>query len=429
MEHKYLTRNFDNPDALTIEGYERSGGYKAARKALGMKPSEIIACVRDSNLRGRGGAGFPTGVKWGFLPNDGRPRYLVVNADEGEPGTFKDRQLMERDPHQLIEGIIISSYAIGSHHAFIYIRGELAKAAKILQKAIKEAEEKGYLGDRCFGSDFSLKITVHRGAGAYICGEETALLQSIEGKRGEPRLKPPFPASVGAFKLPTIINNVETISAIPHVISMGGKAYAELGVEKEGGTRIFCLSGHIQKPSLYELPVGFNLKSLIYEIGGGIRGGKKLKSVFPGGSSTPVLRAEEIDIPCSIEGVLKAGSMIGSGAIVVMDETTCMVRVAWRLARFYRHESCGQCTPCREGTWWLQQTLQRIEYGSGTKEDLKIVERICQGMSGTTICPFGDAASMGVGSYIKKFREEFEEHVTKGKCPYGNKFLANWEVN
>ncbi len=429
METRYLTRNFDNPAAVTIEGYEASGGYEMARKALRMKPSDIVAAVRDSNLRGRGGAGFPAGVKWGFLPDDGRPRYLVVNADEGEPGTFKDRQLMERDPHQLIEGIVISAYAIGAHQAFIYVRGELVRAASILEKAIDEARQRGYLGESCFGSGYAIAVRVHRGAGAYICGEETALLQSLEGKRGEPRLKPPFPALVGAFRSPTIINNVETISAIPHVLRLGPAAYAALGVPGEGGTRIFGISGHVARPGLYELSVGFSLKEMIYSIAGGIRGGKKLKAVIPGGSSTPVLRADEIDIPCSIEGVLAAGSMIGSGAVIVMDETTCLVRVAWRLARFYRHESCGQCTPCREGTWWLEQSLARIEYGRAVPEDIAIATRACEGLLGTTICPLGDAASMGVGSYLKKFREEFELHVAEGRCPYGNSFVSLKEAS
>jgi len=426
--NKYLTRNFDNPDAKTVDGYEKAGGYQTARKALLMKPEDIIGAVKESNLRGRGGAGFPAGVKWGFLPKNDRPRYLVVNADEGEPGTFKDRQLMERDPHQLLEGIIITTYAIGAHVAFIYIRGELVYAAKLLEQAIEEARGKGYLGPSCFGKGHTLDVMVHRGAGAYICGEETALLNSLEGKRGEPRLKPPFPALVGAFNDPTIINNVETISAVPHIVAMGGKAYADLGVPKEGGTRIFCVSGHVKKPGLYELPVGYNLKKIIFDEAGGIRGDKALKAVFPGGSSTPVLRADEIDHGCCIDEIQSIGSMIGSAAIVVMDETTCMVRVAWRLARFYRHESCGQCTPCREGTWWLEQTLKKIEAGEGTMDDIAVAERACQGMTGTTICPFGDAASMGVGSYIKKFREEFESHVKEGRCPSNNTFKANWEI-
>lgn len=426
---KYLTRNFDNPDAATVDGYEKAGGYKTARRALAMKKEDIVAAVKEANLRGRGGAGFPAGVKWGFLPADDRPRYLVVNADEGEPGTFKDRRLMERDPHQLLEGIIITAYCINAHKAFIYIRGELVQAARILEKAIDEAGAKGYIGERCFGTGHSLDVVVHRGAGAYICGEETALLNSLEGKRGEPRLKPPFPALVGAFSEPTIINNVETISAVPHIIEMGGKAYAQLGVEREGGTRIFCVSGHVNRPGLYELPVGSNLKKIIYEAAGGIRGGKNLKAVFPGGSSTPVLKHDEIDCSCCIEGIQSAGSMIGSAAIVVMDETTCMVRVAWRLARFYRHESCGQCTPCREGTWWIEQALTRIEYGTGTPEDIAIVERACEGMAGSTICPFGEAASMGVESYLVKFREEFERHVKEGRCPFNNKFTSNWELH
>ena len=426
---KYLTRNFDNPDAGSIDGYEKSGGYRAARKALGMKKDDIIAAVRASNLRGRGGAGFPAGVKWGFLPANGRPRYLGVNADESEPGTFKDRQLMERDPHQLLEGIIISTFAIGANKAFIYVRGELVQAMKTLEHAIAEAKAKGYVGKKCFGTDHALDVVVHRGAGAYICGEETAMLNSLEGKRGEPRLRPPFPALQGAFNDPTIINNVETISAIPHILGMGGEPYAKLGVDTEGGTRIFCVSGHVEKPGLYERPIGYSLKKLIFEDAGGVRAGRKLKAVIPGGSSSPVLTAGDVDTYCSIKDVQKVGSMMGSAAIVVMDESTCMVRVAWRFARFYHAESCGQCTPCREGTWWLKQALTRIEYGTGTPEDIAIVKRACEGMMGTTICPFGDAASMGVGSYLEKFADEFERHVKEERCPFENKFIANWELN
>jgi len=423
----YLTRNFDNPAARTIEGYEKAGGYQAARKALSLPPDAVIREVKDANLRGRGGAGFPAGIKWAFLPKDDRPRWLVVNADEGEPGTFKDRRLLENDPHQLLEGIVITSYAIRAGTAVIYVRGELEAAARCLESAIGEAKAKGYIGPTCFGGAHALDVIVHRGAGAYICGEETALLESLEGKRGEPRLRPPFPAMVGAFGNPTIINNVETTCAVPSIIAMGGKAYAELGVPMEGGTRIFCVSGHVLRPGLYELPVGTNLKSIIFDVAGGIRGGRALKAVFPGGSSTPVLRPEEIDVSCCIDGLHAAGSMIGSAAIVVMDDTTCMVRVAWRLARFYRNESCGQCTPCREGTWWLEQALTRIEYGTGTTEDIAIAVRACEGMLGTTICAFSDAAAMGVGSYLQKFREEFERHVSEGRCPFHSRFTSNWE--
>ena len=358
-----LTRNWSVPDAYRLPVYEQRGGYKAARKALGMTPADVIAEVKKANLRGRGGAGFPAGVKWGFINAAAPTKYLVVNADEGEPGTFKDRALMERDPHQLLEGCIIASYAIGAHHCYIYIRGELVKAAKNLTAAIAEARARGYLGKNCLGRPFELEITVHRGAGAYICGEETALLESLEGKRGEPRLKPPFPAVVGAFGQPTIVNNVETISAVTHVLEMGGDAFAALGVPGDGGQRIFCLSGHVKKPGLYELAVGTPLRALIYEHGGGIREDRALKAVIPGGSSTPVLLPEHIDAPLSVEGLKAVGSMVGSAAVIVMDETTCVVRAMWRLAKFYHHESCGQCTPCREGTGWLERILWRIEAG------------------------------------------------------------------
>ncbi len=424
----YLTRHFGKPEAKTLAGYEKLGGFRTARKALTMKPEEIVAQVKAANLRGRGGAGFPAGVKWGFLPDNGRPRYLVVNADEGEPGTFKDRRLMEQDPFQLLEGILITCHAIRAKTAYIYVRGELITAARTLDAAIEEMRAKRYLGQRCMGTPVELDIFVHRGAGAYICGEETALLNSLEGKRGEPRLKPPFPAVAGAFADPTIVNNVETISAVPHIIEKGGAWFAGLGVEGDGGVRIFGVSGHVRKPGLYERPVGYNLRQLILEDCGGIRGGNQLKGVIPGGSSTPVLLPSEIDVPLSIAGLQAAGTMIGSAAIIVFDETTCVVRAMWRLARFYHHESCGQCTPCRDGCGWIEDILTRIENGRGTRADLETLEKTARGMSGTTICPLADACSMPTLAFLRKFRSEFEEHIEKQACPHGNRFVAPWEV-
>jgi len=419
---RLVTRNFDVPDGFRLPTYVQKGGYKAARKALAMKPADVIAEVKKANLRGRGGAGFPAGVKWGFINQAAPVKYLVVNADEGEPGTFKDRVLMERDPHQLIEGCIIAAHAIGAKHCYIYIRGELAKAAKVLTTAISEARAHGYVGKNCFGTPAELEITVHRGAGAYICGEETSLLESLEGKRGEPRLKPPFPAQVGAFGQPTIVNNVETIAAVPHILDRGGEWFAGLGVPGDGGTRIFCVSGHVQKPGLYELPVGTTLRSLIFDHCGGLREGRTLKAVIPGGSSTPVLLPEHLDAPLSVDGLKAVGSMIGSAAVIVMDDTTCMVRAIWRLQRFYHHESCGQCTPCRDGTGWLDRVLGRIENGLGKESDLDLLKSIADNMMGNTICPLGDASAMPMLAFLQRFRTEFEQHVLQGKCPFGARF-------
>jgi NADH-quinone oxidoreductase subunit F len=421
---KVVTRNFDVPDAFRLAVYEQRGGYEAARKALAMKPAEVVAEVKQANLRGRGGAGFPAGVKWGFIPADAPTRYLVVNADEGEPGTFKDRALLERDPHQLVEGCVIAAYAIGAHRCYVYVRGELGRAARILQAAIDEASARGYVGPRCCGAPFALEITIHRGAGAYICGEETALLESLEGKRGEPRLKPPFPAQVGAFGMPTIVNNVETISCVPHVLARGGEWFAGLGVPGDGGTRVFCVSGHVRRPGLYELPVGTPLRTLLVEHAGGPLEGRAFKAVIPGGSSTPVLRPEHLDAPLSVDGLKAVGSMIGSGAVIVMDDTTCMVRALWRLARFYHHESCGQCTPCREGTAWLEKTLWRIETGIGREDDLDILKSAADNMMGNTVCPMGDAAAMPVLAFLERFRPEFDAHVLQGKCPFGACFAT-----
>ncbi len=403
----------------TLENYLQRNGYKAAEKALKeMKPDEVIEEVKKSGLRGRGGAGFPTGVKWGFVPKDiDKPKYLVCNADEGEPGTFKDRVILGQDPHKLIEGMIIAGYAIGANQGYIYIRGEYAREAMVLEDAIQEAYEKGYLGENLFGTGFRFDLAVHRGAGAYVCGEETALLNSIEGKKGQPRLRPPFPAVVGLYQSPTIINNVETLSAVPWIIREGGDAYAAIGTEKSKGTKLFSISGHVNKPGVYEAPLGTPLMEFIEKYAGGVVG--QLKAVVPGGSSTPILTAEEAQkVNLDYESMQEAGTMLGSGAIVVMNDTVCIPKALAVLTRFYHHESCGQCTPCREGTGWLDKLMWNIIEGKGKKSDLDILVDVANNMMGRTICPLADAAAMPVVSYVKKFREEFEKYIELGKCPF-----------
>ena len=415
---KILTRNINVPNLTSIDVYESLGGYRGLRKALReYRPAEITDIVKKSGLRGRGGAGFPTGVKWGFVPkNSGKPVYLVANGDESEPGTFKDRVIIEKDPHQLIEGTIISAYALECRQAFIFLRGEFFYGARVIQKALAEACEKGYLGKNILGSGYDLEIILHRGAGAYICGEETALLESIEGKRGHPRFKPPFPAVIGLYQCPTIINNVETLANIPHIINNGADWFAGIGTERNTGTRLFGVSGHVKKPGVYEFPMGIALRELIYDHCGGIRNGHKLKAVVPGGSSVPVLSADQVDVRLDFDSVAKAGSMLGSAGVIVMDETTCMVKAARRIARFYAEESCGQCTQCREGTEWLYQILTRIENGSGRPGELEILLDICANMKGTTICPLSDAAAMPVESYVGKFYDEFAAHIQQRRC-------------
>ncbi|MGE5664427.1 MAG: NADH-quinone oxidoreductase subunit NuoF [Deltaproteobacteria bacterium] len=418
-----LTTHFADDRYRHIDKYVSTGGYGTLRKALTMPKEQIVEEVRKANLRGRGGAGFPAGVKWGFLPKDmSRPRVLVINADEGEPGTFKDRLIMSRGPHLLIEGIAIASYAMTIHASYIYIRGEFVREAKILDEAIAEAYAKGFLGRNILGSGFDLDVTVHRGAGAYICGEETSLINSLEGKRGWPRLKPPFPASVGAFSLPTIVNNVETIADVPWIIANGGDKFAALGVEKNGGTRLIGVSGPVNKPGVYELPVGVTLRDVIYKYAGGLKDGKALKAVIPGGSSTPVLRPDEIDVTFDIESMARIGTMSGSGGVIVIPEGTCMVRALSVLMNFYAHESCGQCTPCREGTGWLAKIMQRVERGDGHPGDVELVLDLCDNMMGRTICPLADAAVMPAQSFIWKFRDEFDRHIREKRCPYGNRF-------
>jgi NADH-quinone oxidoreductase subunit F len=431
---KIITQNFGNDKAKEIATYEKLGGYQTLRKALRMKHQEIVDQVKAANLRGRGGAGFPAGVKWGFIPKDAETVYLVVNADEGEPGTFKDRWLMYWDPHRLIEGIAISAYAIRSHTAYIYIRGELFEEADILNKAIEEAYAKGYLGKSSAGSGWALDIVVHRGAGAYVCGEETALLSSLEGYRGNPRLKPPFPAIKGAFGEPTIVNNVETLMHVPAIVEKGGQWFAELGEENDGGTRVVAVSGHVKNPGVYEIPVGTTLTDIIYKHAGGMRGAP-LKAVIPGGSSMPVLKPDEVDVPYSIDALSNSEkikevetskgtpfifggnrtlrSSPGSGAIVVMEEGTDMVAVAARLMRFYAHESCGQCTPCREGTGWLAKVCERLSRGQGKPGDVEMLCRISDGIANKTICALGDAAAWPMLAFITKFRDEFESRIPK----------------
>jgi len=395
-------------------------GYQALKKAFGMSPSEVIEEVKSSQLRGRGGAGFPTGMKWGFIPKQSSvSKYLVCNADESEPGTFKDRDLMRYTPHLLLEGMLIGAYAIGARSGYIYIRGEYAREAVLLQQAIEEAYAARYLGSNIQGSGFDFELTVHRGAGAYICGEETALLNSLEGKRGEPRVKPPFPAQAGAFGGPTIVNNVETLACIPFILRRGGPWFAQLGkLEKSGGTRLFCLSGHVKKPGLYELPAaGVTLRELIYTYGGGILNDRKLKAVIPGGSSAPVLTAEEIDVVLDVEPLMKIGSMLGSAGVVVVSEDYCVVKLIQRIAKFYAHESCGQCTPCREGCRWMEEVLERIEHGKGRTQDLNLLLQIADNIQGKTLCALGDAAAGPVASFVKKFQSDFEAHIRGGKCP------------
>jgi NADH-quinone oxidoreductase subunit F len=415
-----ISKRFGIPNAHKIDVYRKHEGYQALEKALTMTPDQIIDEVKKSNLRGRGGAGFPTGMKWSFVPKDtSKPKYILANADESEPGTCKDRPLMEMDPHELIEGMIIAGRAVGSHQGYIYIRGEYRYIIDIMDAAIAEAYAKGYLGKNIQGSGFDFELVTHTGAGAYECGEESALMESLEGKRGYPRIRPPFPAVVGLYGCPTVINNAETLSTIPAIILKGGDWYAGLGTPKNGGTRLYSISGHVNRPGIYELPLGFPLRRLIEEVAGGMRGGKKLKAVIPGGSSCPLLSADEIDIAMDYDSVAKAGSMLGSGGTVIMDENTCMVDVARRIMHFYAHESCGWCIPCREGTAWLQKMLDRFHEGGGREEDIPLIDELSKNMLGRTFCPLGDAAALPTISIVNKWRNEFEDHL-HGKCVHNN---------
>jgi len=415
---KILLRNVDLANSEKIDVYLERGGYQALRKALHeCTPQELIDMVRKSGLRGRGGAGFPTGLKWGFMPRDSDViKYVCVNADEGEPGTFKDRLLLEEDPHSVIEGTIIASYAVQAHRAFVYIRGEFFLGVKRWMKAIDDAYARGFLGKDILGSGFDLDLSVHRGAGAYICGEETALLESLEGKRGEPRLKPPYPAHVGLYGRPTLVHNVETLANIPHIVLRGPEWYAEIGTENSTGPKIFCVSGHVKRPGNYELPLGTSLREIIYDHAGGIRDDKELKAIIPGGASTPMLTAEHLDINMDFESLAAVGSMLGTGGIIVMDEDTCIVNAALCLTTFFAHESCGKCTPCRVGTQQLVDILQRIEDGHGQAEDIDRLLGLCQGIMGHSFCPLGDAAVNPILSSIKHFREEYEYHIEHQRC-------------
>jgi NADH-quinone oxidoreductase subunit F len=416
---KILLRNIETQDSHTLTVYQSRGGYRALQKALKeMTPEKVTEEVIASGLRGRGGAGFPTGRKWSFVPKDNpKPKYLVCNADESEPGTFKDRVLIERDPHAVIEGVILASYAIQSHLAFIYIRGELVFGYKVLERAVEEIRQAGYIGKDILGSGYDLELIVHRGAGAYICGEETALLSSLEGKRGWPKVKPPFPATHGLFGCPTVVNNVETLAALPWIIDQGAAKYAALGTEKSKGTKLFSVCGQIQRPGVYEVEMGYPLKRFLEEDCGGVSDGRKLKGVIPGGSSVPILRSDEIaEVRLDYESIQAAGSLLGSGGMIVIDDSTCMVRAACNIAHFYAHESCGQCTPCREGCHWMEKIFWRIENGQGNEKDLELVADVSRHIMGNTICPLGDAAAMPAGAFIKKYRDEFEYHIAHKKC-------------
>ena len=426
QETVLISQRWGIPDSRKIDVYLRNGGYRALEKALKeMTPAAIIDEVKKSNLRGRGGAGFPTGMKWSFVPKDSpKPKYVICNADESEPGTCKDRPLMEMDPHQLIEGMLIAGRAIGAHRGFIYIRGEYRYILDIVDEAIAEAYQRGYLGKNILGTGFDYDLLIHTGAGAYECGEESALMESLEGKRGYPRIKPPFPAVVGLYGCPTIINNVETLSAVPSIILEGGEAYANRGTPRNGGTRLLCVAGHVSKPGIYEIPLGMNMKKFIYEMAGGIPNGKKLKAVIPGGSSCPLMTADEIDLPMDYDAVAKAGSMLGSGGVIVIAEGTCMVRLLHVLTRFYAHESCGQCTPCREGTAWMDDILARIVAGKGQRADLERLRSIPEGILGKTVCALGDAAAMPVISFVSKFGDEFEYFVDHGRSRYDGRLEA-----
>jgi NADH-quinone oxidoreductase subunit F len=413
VKEKILTKNFGLKNNYKIGIYLKQKGYQSVRKALKeMTPEQILEEVKKANLRGRGGAGFPAGVKWGFVPKVDKPKYLCVNADEGEPGTFKDRYILTHDPHLLLEGIIITSFCVGIHKAFIYIRGEYEVVAQRIEQAISEAYERGFLGKDILETGFDLDVIVHRGAGAYICGEETGLLESLEGKRGHPRLKPPFPASIGLFQCPTVINNVETLSNVPAIILKGADWFCRQGLPKDGGTRIFGVSGMVKKPGIYELPLGISLKDIIFKHAGGMKAGKKLKAVIPGGMSAPILRADEIDIKMDFDSLVEAKSMLGSAAIIVVDEETPILEVLKSLAKFYSHESCGQCTPCRIGTSWINKIVKRMIQGKGKKEDITAIHRLANSILGNTLCPLGDAAAMPINSIVEKFSEELESTLS-----------------
>jgi len=422
-----LSAHWDAERSWTMATYEANGGYAGLRAALEMDKVAVVEAVKASGLRGRGGAGFPTGMKWGFLPApDGGPRYLVVNADESEPGTCKDIPLMLASPQLLLEGVIISSYAIDCRHAFIYVRGEVLHVYRRVLRAVEEAYQRGYLGRNILGSGYDLDVTVHAGAGAYICGEETALLDSLEGLRGQPRLKPPFPAVEGLYSRPTAVNNVESIASVPGIITRGAAWFASLGTPKSTGHALFSLSGHVTRPGQYEAPLGVTLRELL-KLAGGVRAGHELKFWTPGGSSTPLLTAEHLDVALDYESVGEAGSMLGTRALQIFDETTCAVRAIARWTKFYEHESCGKCTPCREGTFWLRRILDRIEGGTGTMDDLDVLLDTCDNILGRAFCALGDGATSPILSGLQFFRAEFEEHITGHGCPFDPAAAALFE--
>jgi NADH-quinone oxidoreductase subunit F len=411
-----LFKGIDEPDLHTIDVYERHGGYESLRKALSMPPADVLHELEASALRGRGGAGFAMGKKVSFLPKGAMDKYLVCNADESEPGAFKDRELMQKSPHMLVEGIIIAAYAGGINRAFIFIRGEYALQAERLEAAVEQAKAKGYLGDRILGADHSLTLWVHRGAGAYICGEETALLDALEGKRGNPRLKPPFPANQGLYQGPTLVNNVETLSTVPTIMRLGGEEYARIGTTGSTGTKVVSVSGHVQRPGNYEIELGIPAREIIYGLAGGPPEGRDVKFWFPGGSSSPVLKKEDLDLGYDFDTLAKAGSMLGSGSIIVVDDSTPVLDVALKVAKFYRHESCGKCTPCREGTNWTVKMLERIDAGEATPMDLDIMAGVQENIIGNCLCVLGDSMAMPIGSMVAKFREEFEAHIEAARA-------------
>jgi NADH-quinone oxidoreductase subunit F len=420
-KHKLLFEHADERDLTRLAEYEQVGGYASLKKAIKMDRQKVLDELLAANVRGRGGAGFPMGRKASFLPKpeeSPKPIYLVANADESEPGTFKDREIMARVPHMFVEGVVIASHAIGASAAFIYIRGEYLAEFEILRDALKEARRAGLVGGKVLGSGWSLPVVLHRGAGAYICGEETGLLESLEGKRGQPRTKPPFPAISGVYACPTLINNVETLATVPKILELGGADYAKLGVENSTGTRVFSLSGNVVRGGNYELELGTSLRELIYDIGGGIADERELKAIIPGGSSVPVLTADQVDTKLDFDSMAQAGTMLGSGAVIVMDDRCCMVQLGLRVAQFYQHESCGKCTPCREGTRWMVDLLRKIEAGEATQSELDLLLDVCDRILGNCLCPLGDAAAMPVASYVAKFRDEFQRHLDEGGCPF-----------
>jgi NADH-quinone oxidoreductase subunit F len=421
-KHKLLFEHAEGRDLTRLAEYEQVGGYASLKKAIGMQGQAVLDELLAANVTGRGGAGFPMGRKASFLPKpeeSPKPIYLVANADESEPGTFKDREIMARIPHMFVEGIVIAAHAIGANAAFIYIRGEYLAEFEILRAALEEARRAGLVGANVLGSGWNLPVIVHRGAGAYICGEETGMLESLEGKRGQPRTKPPFPAISGVYASPTLINNVETLATVPKIIEIGGATYAKLGVENSTGTRLFSLSGNVVRGGNYELELGTSLRELIYDFGGGIPDGRELKAIIPGGTSMPVLSADQVDTKLDANSMVQAGTMLGSGGVVVLDDRCCMVQLGLRVAQFYQHESCGKCTPCREGTRWMVDLLRKIEAGEAAQSELDLLLDVCDRILGNCLCPLGDAAAMPVASYVAKFRGEFQRHLDEGGCPFG----------